>query len=242
MVEVGRTSGSVRSNPCSSRTVSRQIYKADLQGGDCFYDCVILRREGKGSVLLTWCSVVFFFSLQTVYDQWFITLYNLMYTSLPVLGMSLFDQVLFWSLLVLFLQAFCLWVLRVTSVKQKQLALWLAVVIIPKTDSCQWDLRAQKKDTPRRRSSIIPPRPACFSVWRCFGVRLLTWIKDAIAPFPWSSHISLAVALKPDKLLFNHHTEQQMTHNSEDPLSQEVQVQPSCGNFTYIHTYIFLPQ
>uniref|UniRef100_A0A8V0Y0Z9 Phospholipid-transporting ATPase n=1 Tax=Gallus gallus TaxID=9031 RepID=A0A8V0Y0Z9_CHICK len=32
------------------------------------------------------------FSAQTVYDQWFITLYNLMYTSLPVLGMSLFDQ------------------------------------------------------------------------------------------------------------------------------------------------------
>ncbi|XP_074851996.1 phospholipid-transporting ATPase ID-like isoform X2 [Carettochelys insculpta] len=32
------------------------------------------------------------FSAQTVYDQWFIALYNLVYTSLPVLGMSLFDQ------------------------------------------------------------------------------------------------------------------------------------------------------
>ncbi|XP_059581349.1 phospholipid-transporting ATPase ID isoform X2 [Alligator mississippiensis] len=32
------------------------------------------------------------FSAQTVYDEWFITLYNLIYTSLPVLGMSLFDQ------------------------------------------------------------------------------------------------------------------------------------------------------
>ena len=31
--------------------------------------------------------------LQTVYDEWFITLYNLVYTALPVLGMSLFDQV-----------------------------------------------------------------------------------------------------------------------------------------------------
>lgn len=30
---------------------------------------------------------------QTVYDEWFITLYNLVYTSLPVLGMSIFDQV-----------------------------------------------------------------------------------------------------------------------------------------------------
>ncbi|XP_041099754.1 phospholipid-transporting ATPase ID-like isoform X1 [Polyodon spathula] len=32
------------------------------------------------------------FSAQTVYDEWYITLYNLVYTSLPVLGMSLFDQ------------------------------------------------------------------------------------------------------------------------------------------------------
>ncbi|XP_012667100.2 phospholipid-transporting ATPase FetA-like [Otolemur garnettii] len=32
------------------------------------------------------------FSAQTVYDTWFITCYNLVYTSLPVLGMSLFDQ------------------------------------------------------------------------------------------------------------------------------------------------------
>uniref|UniRef100_A0A5F9DQ53 Phospholipid-transporting ATPase n=1 Tax=Oryctolagus cuniculus TaxID=9986 RepID=A0A5F9DQ53_RABIT len=32
------------------------------------------------------------FSAQTVYDNWFITCYNLIYTSLPVLGMSLFDQ------------------------------------------------------------------------------------------------------------------------------------------------------
>uniref|UniRef100_A0A8C5KN67 Phospholipid-transporting ATPase n=1 Tax=Jaculus jaculus TaxID=51337 RepID=A0A8C5KN67_JACJA len=32
------------------------------------------------------------FSAQTVYDTWFITCYNLVYTSLPVLGMSLLDQ------------------------------------------------------------------------------------------------------------------------------------------------------
>lgn len=32
-------------------------------------------------------------SLQTVYDQWFITLFNIVYTSLPVLAMGLFDQV-----------------------------------------------------------------------------------------------------------------------------------------------------
>ncbi|XP_067874052.1 phospholipid-transporting ATPase ID isoform X2 [Heterodontus francisci] len=32
------------------------------------------------------------FSAQTVYDQWFITLYNIVYTSLPVLAMGIFDQ------------------------------------------------------------------------------------------------------------------------------------------------------
>ncbi|TKS73585.1 putative phospholipid-transporting ATPase IM [Collichthys lucidus] len=32
------------------------------------------------------------FSAQTVYDQWFITLFNSVYTSLPVLAMGLFDQ------------------------------------------------------------------------------------------------------------------------------------------------------
>ncbi|XP_006143250.1 phospholipid-transporting ATPase FetA isoform X3 [Tupaia chinensis] len=32
------------------------------------------------------------FSAQTVYDNWFIACYNMIYTSLPVLGMSLFDQ------------------------------------------------------------------------------------------------------------------------------------------------------
>ncbi|KAK6315898.1 hypothetical protein J4Q44_G00134220 [Coregonus suidteri] len=32
------------------------------------------------------------FSAQTVYDEWFITLYNLVYTALPVLSLSLFDQ------------------------------------------------------------------------------------------------------------------------------------------------------
>lgn len=39
------------------------------------------------------------FCFQTVYDEMFITLYNLMYTALPVLGMSLFDQVTIWSML-----------------------------------------------------------------------------------------------------------------------------------------------
>ncbi|XP_007456081.1 PREDICTED: probable phospholipid-transporting ATPase FetA-like [Lipotes vexillifer] len=39
-----------------------------------------------------WYAFYSGFSAQTVYDTWFITFYNLVYTSLPVLGLSLFDQ------------------------------------------------------------------------------------------------------------------------------------------------------
>ncbi|XP_064409497.1 phospholipid-transporting ATPase ID [Latimeria chalumnae] len=39
-----------------------------------------------------WYAFFSGYSAQTVYDEWFITLYNLVYTSLPVLGMSLFEQ------------------------------------------------------------------------------------------------------------------------------------------------------
>ncbi|KAM7391144.1 hypothetical protein PAMP_021856 [Pampus punctatissimus] len=39
-----------------------------------------------------WYAFFCGFSAQTVYDEWFITFYNLVYTALPVLGMSLFDQ------------------------------------------------------------------------------------------------------------------------------------------------------
>uniref|UniRef100_A0A452G6H8 Phospholipid-transporting ATPase n=1 Tax=Capra hircus TaxID=9925 RepID=A0A452G6H8_CAPHI len=39
-----------------------------------------------------WYAFYSGFSAQTVYDTWFITFYNLIYTSLPVLGLSLFDQ------------------------------------------------------------------------------------------------------------------------------------------------------
>uniref|UniRef100_A0A5F5PVK3 Phospholipid-transporting ATPase n=1 Tax=Equus caballus TaxID=9796 RepID=A0A5F5PVK3_HORSE len=40
-----------------------------------------------------WYAFFSGFSAQTVYDTWFITFYNLVYTSLPVLGLSLFDQI-----------------------------------------------------------------------------------------------------------------------------------------------------
>lgn len=39
-----------------------------------------------------WYAFFCGFSAQTVYDDWFITCYNMIYTALPVLGLSLFDQ------------------------------------------------------------------------------------------------------------------------------------------------------
>ncbi|XP_068613709.1 probable phospholipid-transporting ATPase IM [Brachionichthys hirsutus] len=39
-----------------------------------------------------WYAFFCGFSAQTVYDEWFITLYNLVYAALPVLGMGLFEQ------------------------------------------------------------------------------------------------------------------------------------------------------
>ncbi|KAM9323032.1 phospholipid-transporting ATPase ID-like [Pholidichthys leucotaenia] len=39
-----------------------------------------------------WYAFFCGFSAQTVYDEWFITMYNMVYTALPVLGLCLFDQ------------------------------------------------------------------------------------------------------------------------------------------------------
>ncbi|KAK6317747.1 hypothetical protein J4Q44_G00110380 [Coregonus suidteri] len=44
------------------------------------------------TVVHFWFGFFCGFSAQTVYDQWFITLFNIVYTSLPVLAMGLFDQ------------------------------------------------------------------------------------------------------------------------------------------------------
>lgn len=41
----------------------------------------------------------------------------------------------------------CLWILWAGSMKQKQMTFWLVIVIAPHIVSCQWDLRAHKKDT-----------------------------------------------------------------------------------------------
>ncbi|CAG5867257.1 unnamed protein product [Menidia menidia] len=45
------------------------------------------------ALLNFWYAFFCGFSAQSVYDEWFITLYNTVYTALPVLGLSIFDQV-----------------------------------------------------------------------------------------------------------------------------------------------------
>ncbi|KAM9323033.1 phospholipid-transporting ATPase FetA-like [Pholidichthys leucotaenia] len=42
--------------------------------------------------VLFWYSFFCGFSAQSVYDEWFITCYNLIYTALPIIGLGIFDQ------------------------------------------------------------------------------------------------------------------------------------------------------
>lgn len=85
--------------------------------------------------------------------------------------------------------------------KQKQLTFWLAIVVAPETVSCQWDLRAQKR-MDQGGDGVLP----WFGRWvtvcdETFGLGCRLQQKLAIATLPWSSHILLAVFLKPK--LFN---------------------------------------
>lgn len=65
---------------------------------------------GEGGPSIHSCRSLF--SFQTVYDQYFITLYNIVYTSLPVLAMGVFDQVRGCFMLT--------WVGEDTAVKESQ--------------------------------------------------------------------------------------------------------------------------
>ncbi|XP_056146769.1 probable phospholipid-transporting ATPase IM [Lampris incognitus] len=58
----------------------------------CKFLCYFFFKNFTFTFVHFWYAFFCGFSAQTVYDEWFITLYNLVYTALPVLGMSLFDQ------------------------------------------------------------------------------------------------------------------------------------------------------
>uniref|UniRef100_A0A8C4QUV2 Phospholipid-transporting ATPase n=1 Tax=Eptatretus burgeri TaxID=7764 RepID=A0A8C4QUV2_EPTBU len=58
----------------------------------CKFLCYFFYKNFAFTLVHFWFAFFCGFSAQTVYDQWFITLYNIVYTSLPVLAMGCFDQ------------------------------------------------------------------------------------------------------------------------------------------------------
>ncbi|XP_062858425.1 probable phospholipid-transporting ATPase IM [Trichomycterus rosablanca] len=58
----------------------------------CNFLCYFFYKNFAFTLVHFWFGFLCGFSAQTVYDQWFITLFNIVYTSLPVLAMGLFDQ------------------------------------------------------------------------------------------------------------------------------------------------------
>ncbi|XP_038962779.1 probable phospholipid-transporting ATPase IM isoform X6 [Rattus norvegicus] len=58
----------------------------------CKFLCYFFYKNFAFTLVHFWFAFYCGFSAQTVYDQWFITLFNIVYTSLPVLAMGVFDQ------------------------------------------------------------------------------------------------------------------------------------------------------
>ncbi|MGH0162021.1 UNVERIFIED_CONTAM: hypothetical protein FKN15_002811 [Acipenser sinensis] len=61
----------------------------------CNFLCYFFYKNFAFTLVHFWFGFFCGFSAQTVYDQWFITLFNIVYTSLPVLAMGLFDQTVY---------------------------------------------------------------------------------------------------------------------------------------------------
>ncbi|XP_039347593.1 probable phospholipid-transporting ATPase IM isoform X2 [Mauremys reevesii] len=59
----------------------------------CKFLCYFFYKNFSFTLVHFWFGFFCGFSAQTVYDQWFITLFNIVYASLPVLAMGLFDQI-----------------------------------------------------------------------------------------------------------------------------------------------------
>ncbi|XP_061676915.1 phospholipid-transporting ATPase ID [Syngnathoides biaculeatus] len=58
----------------------------------CSFLCYFFYKNFAFTMVHFWFGFFCGFSAQTVYDQFFITLYNIVYTSLPVLAMGIFEQ------------------------------------------------------------------------------------------------------------------------------------------------------
>ncbi|XP_064330872.1 phospholipid-transporting ATPase ID isoform X2 [Phalacrocorax carbo] len=69
----------------------------------CKFLCYFFYKNFAFTMVHFWFGFFCGFSAQTVYDQYFITLYNIVYTSLPVLAMGVFDQGIYTSVLMFFI-------------------------------------------------------------------------------------------------------------------------------------------
>ncbi|XP_033375635.1 phospholipid-transporting ATPase ID isoform X4 [Parus major] len=69
----------------------------------CKFLCYFFYKNFAFTMVHFWFGFFCGFSAQTVYDQYFITLYNIVYTSLPVLAMGVFDQGIYTSILMFFI-------------------------------------------------------------------------------------------------------------------------------------------
>ncbi|XP_016279520.1 phospholipid-transporting ATPase FetA-like isoform X2 [Monodelphis domestica] len=58
----------------------------------CKFLCYFFYKNFAFTLVHFWYAFFSGFSAETVFDEWFIAFYNLFYTSLPVLALSLFDQ------------------------------------------------------------------------------------------------------------------------------------------------------
>ncbi|XP_062318632.1 probable phospholipid-transporting ATPase IM [Osmerus eperlanus] len=58
----------------------------------CNFLCYFFYKNFAFTLVHFWFGFFCGFSAQTIYDQWFITLFNIVYTSLPVLAVGIFDQ------------------------------------------------------------------------------------------------------------------------------------------------------
>ncbi|KAM9854797.1 phospholipid-transporting ATPase ID [Aulostomus maculatus] len=58
----------------------------------CHFLCYFFYKNFAFTLVHFWYGFFCGFSAQTLYDQWFITLFNIVFTSLPVIAMGLFNQ------------------------------------------------------------------------------------------------------------------------------------------------------
>lgn len=126
----------------------------------------------------------FSFAFQTVYDEWFITLYNLVYTALPVLGMSLFDQVIVWSVFELYSVQLYIYSKVIRVARQNEISNNLCHSLSPSAGqdvSDVWSFQHPKLYTPGQRNKYFNKKAifmcalnSCYSSMMLFFIPYLS--------------------------------------------------------------------